>query len=101
MAVNNTPYEGYGTCPVCNGTGHNPVTAEDWQWPQYQRQGWKECRNCGGQTMSSRGLGFTPKRQPTDEMGCLHEMVGTERGRCYTVYHCKHCNFRFDIDSGD
>ena len=91
----------YGTCPVCNGSGHTPVAADDPHWPQYRKQGWMECQNCGGQTMMSKGLGITPKRAPDDEMGCLHEFVGSKAGRCYYVYHCKHCSARYDIDSGD
>jgi hypothetical protein len=36
-----------------------------------------------------------------DGTPCKHEYKGVERGRCYTVYTCIHCNDRYDIDSGD
>lgn len=97
------------TCPVCNGTcrqeldaSGKPVgQASDYpRWPQYAKQGWMDCRNCGGQTMSMAASGKTYARRDTGEP-CRHEYVGQNAGRCYTIFTCKHCPDQYDIDSSD
>ena len=76
--------EGYGVCPVCDGTKIHDG---------------RDCRNCGGQTMFGSARGEVPFR--ADGTPCKHEYTSEVRGRCYTVYKCKHCSYGFDIDSGD
>jgi DNA-directed RNA polymerase subunit RPC12/RpoP len=58
------------------------------------------CRNCGGQTMYGKPLGYTAI-DPETGLGCKHEYVGRDAGRCYTIYTCRKCGSRYDIDSGD
>lgn len=47
--------------------------------------------------------GTTRRSAPNSDTGtpCRHEFVGQDAGRCYTVYTCKHCPERYDIDSSD
>ena len=78
----------YGECPVCNGTGRAVYFNSE-----------RECRNCGGQSMFGTPLGYVPLRN--DGSPCKHEYDARNAGRCYTVYTCKHCNYSYDIDSGD
>ena len=68
----------------------------------------KTCQNCGGQTMYGKPLGYTkvdPNTPPMqfliDGLGCHHEYVGRNAGRCYTIYTCKKCGSSYDIDSSD
>ncbi len=82
--------DGYGVCPVCNGTLCQPARSG---------VGTMACQNCGGQGMYGSPKGEVPLRP--DGTPCKHEYKGVERGRCYTVYTCIHCNHRYDIDSGD
>lgn len=105
--VNNIP-EGFAVCPCCHGTGRRSLSKED-AWMRTWKGGLsyydpttdtKVCDNCGGQTMYGRAQGYVKKRPGTDE-GCIHEYVGRNAGRCYTVYTCKHCSSSYDIDSGD
>lgn len=59
------------------------------------------CDNCGGQTMSSRGIGVTTV-DPATGLGCLHgPYTYLKLGNCYHGYTCPKCGFFFDIDSGD
>lgn len=97
------------TCPACNGTKRQEVDATgqpvgqatDYpRWPQYAKQGWMECRNCGGQTMSRAATGLTYPHRDNGEP-CRHEYTGQTIGRCLTQYACKHCPDVFDIDSSD
>lgn len=91
--------EGCGECPKCHGTGVGlPVDqATRKYFPDMLHH---PCDNCGGQTMSSRAVGYTRLRPSTDK-GCLHEFTHRDAGRCYHVYTCKHCGLTFDIDSGN
>lgn len=75
-----------GICPVCDGSLKFPGTE-------------RPCNNCGGQGMFGIATGVVPLRP--DGTPCKHEYVGETRGRCYTVYTCKHCNHSYDIDSSD
>lgn len=94
--------EGYGVCPVCNGSKRVP--AGDTKYKHVLAGYNKEtdtiaCNNCGGQTMFGSPTGEAKLRP--DGTPCKHEYVGTLRGRCYTVYTCHHCGDYYDIDSGD
>ena len=99
--------EGYGECPVCNGTGHMPCP--DAQTRLYGVQsGWYgyraaddtvRCTNCGAQTMSSRPIGYTKLNKAGAP--CRHSYVGRNAGRCYTKYTCTDCGDEYAIDSGD
>lgn len=89
-------------CPVCNGTGRKP--AGDYKWKTsvfgYDKQtDTLSCDNCGGQTMSGHTTGKSFIRE--DGTACVHEYTGVSGGRCYTIYTCKHCGYRYDIDSSD
>lgn len=98
--------EGYAVCPICQGTTRRLV-------PESCRQHINilatydattdtlACKNCGGQTMNLRALGYTKKRKPTDTIGCNHHYTGRQAGNCYMVYTCVHCLDQYDIDSGD
>lgn len=91
-----------GTCPVCNGSGRK--AAGDYQYKSIIAGYDKEsdtlpCVNCGGQRMFGSPTGKVRLR--ADGSPCKHEYTGVSRGRCYTVYTCKHCNDTYDIDSGD
>ncbi len=90
------------TCPVCAGSGRQALDTDGGarSWPQYAAQGWMACRNCGGQSMSMLATGKTYPRRDTGEP-CRHEFIGQNAGRCYTIFNCKHCPERYDIDSGD
>jgi hypothetical protein len=98
---------GYGTCPVCNGTGHKPCPDEVTRGYGV-RNGWYgyraeddtvTCDNCGGQYMF--GQPSCEVRLRPDGTPCTHEYVGVTIGRCLHEYTCKHCGDRHQIDSGD
>jgi RecJ-like exonuclease len=95
----------YATCPVCDGTGREPVKEHQQRWKTYIT-GWDPstdsfaCQNCGGQTMYGNATGQVPVNPETGK-GCIHEYTGRERGRCYWVYTCKHCHDEYFIDSSD
>ena len=96
--------QGYGECPVCNGTGRMGVD-------QYQRpyvnviSGYDpvtdtlSCNNCGAQRMFGQSTGYS-KLDP-DGTACKHVYTGVNAGRCYTKYTCTNCGDRYDIDSSD
>lgn len=92
----------YGVCPVCNGSGR--VAAGDHKYKSVMASydhltDTLSCTNCGGQTMYGRPTGKVPLRATGEP--CVHEYTGRNAGRCYTIYSCNHCSFRFDIDSSD
>lgn len=94
--------EGYGVCPVCNGTKRVSASNEKYKHiiAGYDKEtDTLACRNCGGQTMFGSPSGEVKLR--SDGTPCKHEYEGVTRGRCYTVYTCKHCGDRYDIDSSD
>jgi DNA-directed RNA polymerase subunit RPC12/RpoP len=96
--------EGYGVCPVCNGTCRQPVDESmkkyaDTIYSYDKSDDTIACNNCGGQGMFGSPSGEVPLR--SDGTPCKHEYKGVERGRCYTVYTCIHCKHSYDIDSGD
>ena len=93
-----------GTCPVCNGTCRMPVS-EDQQRYKTIMAGYDAvtdtfpCNNCGGQTMFGSPTGKVNLR--SDGQPCVHEYNYKRLGNCYHGYTCKHCGFKYDIDSGD
>lgn len=93
--------EGYGICPVCNGTKLIELTAEEREQPWYKKKNTthRDCGNCGGQYMYSRGSGEV--RLNKDGEPCRHSYTSQNVGRCLTEYTCKHCGDRYQIDSGD
>jgi len=72
--------EGYGICPVCNGSDEF------------------KCTNCGGQYMYGTPKGIV--RLNKEGLPCTHKYVGSNVGRCLTQYVCEHCSDRFQVDSG-
>ena len=91
------------TCPACNGTGRQPRGDREWMrgtWTHDEATDTVACQNCGGQTMSGIGQGETAV-DPATGLGCLHQYVGHNAGRCLTRYTCNRCGSRYDIDSGD
>lgn len=91
-----------GPCPVCSGTGRVP--AGDYKYKAIisgydAATDTQSCRNCGGQTMYGVASGQVPLRP--DGTPCKHEYEGRNAGRCYTIYTCKHCGDKYDIDSSD
>lgn len=93
-----------GICPVCTGTGRQPVDAAA-QWWKRIIAGYDPgtdtfaCGNCGGQTMSGRATGQVPLR--ADGAPCVHEYTARPAGRCIWDHTCRHCGHRYTIDSSD
>lgn len=90
-------------CPVCNGTCRVPAGNDKYKQMYSSYDNLTDtlpCRNCGGQTMYGRPTGRVSLRKDNGEP-CVHEYTSQNAGRCYTVYTCKHCDHRYDIDSGD
>lgn len=92
-----------GICPICNGTGSVLITEAQRKYQHINAlridEDHEQCRNCGGQTMSCRATGKVNLRP--DGTPCKHEYRGENAGRCWTIYTCKHCGDRYDIDSSD
>ncbi len=96
--------EGYGVCPVCNGTCRVKVPESMERYKNVIAGYDKEsdtlaCNNCGAQTMYGRATGEARLRK--DGTPCKHEYTSTNVGRCLTRYTCKHCDSSYEIDSGD
>lgn len=92
-----------GICPVCDGTGRRPAGDDKYKhmYSGYDKESdTLKCNNCGGQTMYGSPTGKVNLRKDNGEP-CKHEYTSQLAGRCYTVYTCKHCDYRYDIDSGD
>jgi hypothetical protein len=99
---------GHAVCPKCNGTTRRPYDYThdpSGKWRK-GRATYREsddtlaCDNCGGQTMSLQAKGHT-RIDPATGLGCMHNYVGRDGGRCYTVYTCAKCGSGYDIDSSD
>lgn len=92
-----------GTCPVCKGSGRVPAGDDKYK---HVIAGYNKeddtfpCTNCGGQTMFGRPTGKVNLRKDNGEP-CIHEYEYRKAGRCYHVYTCIYCGFKYDIDSGD
>lgn len=91
--------DGYGVCPVCNGTKERELTEQEKSYSWNKGKTHCACTNCGAQRMFGSASGEVRLRE--DGTPCRHEYQGVSRGRCYTVYTCKHCGDSYDIDSGD
>lgn len=90
------------TCPVCNGTGRR-TTTDPFKKVLVGYDTLTDtvpCNNCGGQTMFGRASGKVRPRKDNGQP-CVHEYDSYNIGRCLTQYVCKHCDYRFQIDSGD
>jgi hypothetical protein len=106
ITTENVP-SGHGICPVCSGTGRMACTDPTIRqcgikhgWWGYSAEDDKiDCRNCGAQTMGGRARGYVPLR--ADGTPCEHEYQASTIGRCLTLYKCKHCSDRHEIDSSD
>ena len=102
MENQKTLREGYGICPVCNGSGRRPAGNDRYKhvYASYDAEtDTLACNNCGGQTMYGQPSGQVPLRK--DGTPCKHEYKGTTVGRCLTRYTCVHCVSSYQIDSGD
>ncbi len=91
-------------CPKCNGTKRIELTEAHRPYAHilagYDREtDTLLCDNCGGQTMS--GVATGEVRERPDGTACWHEYDSEQKGNCYRVYTCKHCGYRYDIDSSD
>jgi hypothetical protein len=88
-----------GTCPVCNGSGKVPLTADELKYSWNKDKTERECSNCGGQKMYGRGTGKV--RLNKNGEPCTHKYTRRTIGRCLTEYTCSECGDRYEIDSGD
>lgn len=87
------------TCPVCNGTGEVELSEKEKSYSWNKGKTHRACHNCGGQTMYGKATGKSYLRD--DGTPCQHEYTGQVAGRCYTIYTCNHCGYRYEIDSSD
>lgn len=96
--------EGFGICPVCNGTGREPVTTET---EKYKRviHGYDaetetfSCSNCGTQYMFEKPRGEVPLNR--NGVPCTHAYTIETVGKCYHKHTCKHCGDTFHVDTSD
>lgn len=88
-----------GICPVCNGNKILPLTEKEKSYTWNKNKTHRACDNCGGQTMFGVATGEVNLRENGEP--CKHEYTGVTLRNCYHRYTCKHCNYKFDIDSGD
>jgi len=94
--------DGKCECPVCNGSGRVPAGNNKYKdviAGYNKNDDTFKCTNCGGQYMFSSSSGFVNKNK--EGTGCTHHYNSQNSGRCLTTYTCKHCNDRYQIDSGD
>lgn len=94
--------EGYGICPVCNGTGKRAAGNTPYKevYAGYDKETDSlPCTNCGGQRMFGTPTGEVQLRK--DGSPCMHEYRRESLGRCYTAYSCIHCEDSYSIDSSD
>jgi hypothetical protein len=91
----------HGICPVCDGTLRRPANDTSWKTIIAGYDSSTDtlgCDNCGGQTMYGRATGIVLLNK--DGNPCTHEYTSDTIGRCLTQYSCKHCNYKYIIDSG-
>ena len=91
---------GQALCPCCNGTKLGRAFTEQEQkwWPNKTHF---DCDNCGAQLMMGKAKGYT-SIDPKTGLGCDHQYVSKNVGRCLTAYTCTNlCGLTFLIDSGD
>lgn len=93
--------ENNAVCPCCNGTGVGEALTEDHKkysfWAHLTHF---QCQNCGGQTMTTKALGYT-WIDPSTGLGCHHVFKERRKGNCLHEYKCAKCDFCYDIDSSD
>lgn len=101
-----------GTCPVCSGTGRQPVTDIQTRsygikygyWGYRASDDSVDCRNCGAQYQfggfGHANVGRVRLRRDNGEP-CVHQYQGQQLGRCYWGYTCIYCGDYHTIDSGD
>ena len=91
--------EGYGICPVCNGTKEVLLTEDEKRYSWNKDKTHRACHNCGGQYMYGSATGEAMLR--SDGTPCTHSYTSQTVGRCLTRYTCKHCDSSYEIDSSD
>jgi hypothetical protein len=96
--------EGYGVCPVCNGTGREPIPASLESCKNVIAGYDKDtdtlpCNNCGGQYMYGTPRGEVKLNR--EGVPCTHKYTSQNVGRCLTQYTCSECGDSYTIDSGD
>lgn len=87
-----------GVCPVCNGEKQIKMSERE-RMNSWSKSEYKQCDNCGGQTMTGIATGKVFLNKEGNP--CVHKYVGRNAGRCYTIYTCTECGMSFGIDSGD
>ena len=91
--------EGYGVCPVCNGTKEVPLTEDEKRYSWNKDKTHRNCHNCGGQKMYGAPQGEVKLNK--EGVPCTHKYRSRTVGRCLTEYTCENCGDRYEIDSGD
>jgi hypothetical protein len=91
--------EGYGICPVCNGTKVRELTEQEKTYSWNKGQTHCACGNCGAQRMFGSATGEV--RLNKDGNPCKHNYKSRTTGRCLTEYTCVDCGDRYEIDSSD
>lgn len=91
--------EGYGICPVCNGTKEVPLTENEKQYSWNKDKTHRNCHNCGGQKMYGAPQGEVLLNK--EGVPCTHKYHSRTIGRCLTEYTCENCGDRYEIDSSD
>jgi hypothetical protein len=88
--------EGYGVCPVCNGTKEVTLTDDEkrYTWNKGKTHG--ACRNCGGQYRYIQATGKVSLRK--DGTPCKHEYTNQTVDDYLTLYTCNHCGDSYEID---
>ncbi len=91
--------EGYGICPVCNGTKEVPLTDKEKSYSWNKDKTHRGCHNCGSQYMYGTPRGEV--RLNKEGVPCTHKYTSQTVGRCLTRYTCSDCGDSYEIDSGD
>jgi len=94
--------QGYGVCPVCDGTCRTEVPASQ----PYKKvmMGYDPetntipCDNCGAQRQWGRATGQVKLNK--EGVPCTHKYSRRNIGRCLNLYTCEHCGDSYQIDSG-
>jgi hypothetical protein len=91
--------EGYGVCPICNGTKEVPLTEDEKRYSWNKDKTHRGCHNCGSQYMYGTPRGEV--RLNKEGVPCTHNYHSRTIGRCLTEYTCENCGDRYEIDSSD
>jgi hypothetical protein len=92
--------EGYGVCPVCNGTMQVVLTEKEKSYSWNKDKTHRDCHNCGGQYQWGSPKGEVRLRKDNNEP-CVHSYIQKNLGRCYNGYTCVHCDDYYTVDSSD